>query len=154
MTYAKQKGYEIDEDKLQAGKTMYFLKVIIVIVLAVGVLISALSFYVLILSIFLLVQKNQEKLQSLLLIGYNTARVALPYQCLCIGVNLLVLTAALVITYVIRNQYMERLWQMFPTMQEGSLMPMTIAGAAIFILVSCINIVVIYRKMQQLWKHS
>ena len=49
---------------------------------------------------------------------------------------------------------MERLWQMFPTMQEGSLMPMTIAGAAIFILVSCINIVVIYRKMQQLWKHS
>lgn len=154
VTYAKQKGYEIDEDKLQAGKTMYFLKVIIVIVLAVGVLISALSFYVLILSIFLLVQKNQEKLQSLLLIGYSTARVALPYQCLCIGVNLLVLTAALVITYVIRNQYMERLWQMFPTMQEGSLIPMTIAGVAIFILVSGINTVVIYRKMQQLWKHS
>ena len=154
VTYAKQKGYEIDEDKLQAGKTMYFLKVIIVIVLAVGVLISALSFYVLILSIFLLVQKNQEKLQSLLLIGYSTARVALPYQCLCIGVNLLVLTAALVITYVIRNQYMERLWQMFPTMQEGSLMTMTIAGGAIFILVSGINTVVIYRKMQQLWKHS
>ena len=154
VTYAKQKGYEIDEDKLQAGKTMYFLKVIIVIVLAVGVLISALSFYVLILSIFLLVQKNQEKLQSLLLIGYSTARVALPYQCLCIGVNLLVLTAALVITYVIRNQYMERLWQMFPTMQEGSLMTMTIAGVAIFILVSGINTVVIYRKMQQLWKHS
>lgn len=154
VTYAKKKGYEIDEDKLQAGKTMYFLKVIIVIVLAVGVLISALSFYVLILSIFLLVQKNQEKLQSLLLIGYSTARVALPYQCLCVGVNMLVLTAAMLLTYIIRNQYMERLWQMFPTMQEGSLMPMAIAGVAIFILVSSINTVVIYRKMQQLWKHS
>lgn len=154
VTYAKEMGYEIDEDKLQAGKTMYFLKVIIVIVLAVGVLISVLSFYVLILSIFLLVQKNQEKLRSLLLIGYSTARVALPYQCLCIGVNMLVLAVALLITYIIRNLYMERLWQMFPTMQEGSLMPMTIAGVAIFILVSSINIVVIYQKMQQLWKHS
>ena len=154
VSYMKQKGYDIDEDKLQAGKTMYFLKLIVAIVLAVGLLISALSFYVLMLSIFLLVQKNQEKLQSLLLIGYSVGRVALPYQCLTLGVNLLVFLSALGATLFVRGLYLERLWHMFPTMQEGSLWLMLSFGTVLFILVSVLNILAVYRKVRQVWRHS
>lgn len=150
----KQKGYDIDEDKLQAGKTMYFLKLIVAIVLAVGLLISALSFYVLMLSIFLLVQKNQEKLQSLLLIGYSVSRVALPYQCLTLGVNLLVFLCALAATLFVRGLYLEHLWRMFPTMQEGSLWLMLSFGTVLLILVSVLNILAVYRKVKQVWRHS
>lgn len=152
--YAKDNGYDIDEDKLQAGKTMYFLKVVIAIVIAIGVLISALSFYVLMLSIFLLVQKNQEKLQTLMLIGYSTRQVSVPYQCLCLTVNLAVLLCAITVTCVIRSLYMERLWQMFPTMQEASLYTMTVTGVLLFVCVSVLNATVIYNKLNRLWKHS
>ena len=55
----------------------WFLKVIIGIVLSVGLLISVLSFYILMLSIYLLLQKNTSKLENLLLIGYSPAKVAL-----------------------------------------------------------------------------
>ena len=154
VSYMKQKGYDIDEDKLQAGKTMYFLKLVVAIVLAVGLLISALSFYVLMLSIFLLVQKNQEKLQSLLLIGYSVGRVALPYQCLTLGVNLLVFLCALAATLFVRGLYLEHLWRMFPTMQEGSLWLMLSFGIALLVLVSVLNILAVYRKVKQVWRHS
>lgn len=154
VRYMKQKGYDIDEDKLQAGKTMYFLKLVVAIVLAVGLLISALSFYVLMLSIFLLVQKNQEKLQSLLLIGYSVGRVALPYQCLTLGVNLLVFLCALAATLFLRGLYLEHLWRMFPTMQEGSLWLMLSFGTVLLILVSVLNILAVYRKVKQVWRHS
>ena len=153
VQYAREKGYDIDDDKLQAGKTMYFLKVVISIVLAVGLLISALSFYILMLSIFLLVQKNQEKIQSLLLIGYDVGHAALPYQCLCIGVNLAVLLAAIGLTYIVRSIYLEYLWRMFNTIQEGSLLPMILTGIVIFFVVSCINTMIIYHKIKPLWKH-
>lgn len=154
VSYMKQRGYDIDEDKLQAGKTMYFLKLVVAIVLAVGLLISALSFYVLMLSIFLLVQKNQEKLQSLLLIGYSVGRVALPYQCLTLAVNFGVFLLALGAALFVRGIYLERLWRMFPAMQEGSLRLMLSFGAALLILVSVLNILAVYRKVNQVWRHS
>ena len=66
--YFQQKGYETEDGKLDAGKTTYFLRLIVGIVLGVGLFISILSFYILMLSIFLLLQKNTTKLENLLLI--------------------------------------------------------------------------------------
>ena len=93
--YFQQKGYETEDGKLDAGKTTYFLRLIVGIVLAVGLFISILSFYILMLSIYLLVQKNSSKLENLLLIGYSPNNVAKPYQVLTIALNIVVLTAAL-----------------------------------------------------------
>ena len=45
--YFKQKGYETEGDKLDAGKTTWFLKMVVGIVLTVGLIISVLSFYLL-----------------------------------------------------------------------------------------------------------
>lgn len=56
--FLQQKGYDTEEDKLDAGKTTYFLKIVSGVVMSVGLLISVLSFYILMLSIYLLVQKN------------------------------------------------------------------------------------------------
>ena len=46
------------------------------IVLTVGLIISVLSFYLLMLSIYLLLQKNTKKLENLLMIGFSPAAVA------------------------------------------------------------------------------
>ena len=60
-SYFQKKGYETEDGKLDAGKTTYFLRLIVGIVLGVGLFISILSFYILMLSIFLLLQKNTTK---------------------------------------------------------------------------------------------
>ena len=89
--YFQKKNYETEGDKLDAGKTTYFLRLITGIVMGIGLFISVLSFYILMLSIFLLLQKNTIKLENLLLIGYSPNRVSLPYNILTVGLNLLVL---------------------------------------------------------------
>ena len=69
-TYLKDHSYETEANDAEAARTAHFLRIIISIVLVVGLIISALAFYVLLLSIFLLLQKNTEKIDTLLLIGF------------------------------------------------------------------------------------
>lgn len=147
--YIQQHNYDIDEDKLQAGKATYFLKVMSGIVMGVGLLISALSFFILMLSIYLLVQKNTVKFRNLLLIGYSPAQVSLPYQLLTIVLNGLVLAIALLMLYVVRQRYMNLLWAMFPTIEEGTMWPAYVLGGVIFLLVSVLNVMAIRHKVSK-----
>ena len=101
-----EKGYEIGGDKMNSGKANYFLTVIISIVVAVGVLISLLSFFVLTLSIYLLLQKNTKKLQDLLMLGYSPAEVSAPYIKMVVAVNAFVLVASVALMLVGRSCYM------------------------------------------------
>ncbi|NDV84077.1 ABC transporter permease [Bacteroides sp. 51] len=150
-TYFQQKGYETEDGKLDAGKTTYFLNLIVGIVLAVGLLISALSFYILMLSIFLLLQKNTTKLESLLLIGYSPKQVALPYQALTIGLNLLVLALSVGIVLFLRSLYAEPIGLLFPQLEMGSVLPAMAIGGALFIVVSWINIIAVKKKVDNLF---
>lgn len=152
--FMQKRGYEIDEGKLDAGKMMYFLRLVSGIVMVVGLLISALSLYILMLSIFLLVQKNTQKLQNLLLIGYSPVRVSLPYQMLAIGVNMLVLCMALAALYFLRRAYMEYIWQLFPTIQDGVMWPSLAMGTALTLAVCLFNAVAIRRKVMNIWNRK
>ena len=149
-TYIQEKGYELEDNSLDDGRATYFLKVVAAVVMAVGMLISFLSFYILMLSVYLLVQKNAEKLQNLLLIGYSPARVSLPYQLLTLGLNALVLLLAVALLFWLRGLYLERLWQMFPSLREGDVAPALLLGAALFLLVSLLNAFAIRRKINSL----
>ena len=149
-SFMQRRGSELEDDSLAAGRATYFLKVVAGVVMAVGLLISALSFYILMLSIFLLVQKNAEKLQNLLLIGYSPASVSLPYQLLTVILNALVLVLATGLLLWIRSLYLERLWQMFPALSEGSLLPALLLGLGLFLFVSLLNIFTIRHKINSL----
>lgn len=154
MEYFEDKGYEIADDKLDAGKTTFFLRLISGIVMCIGLLISALSFYILMLSIYLLVQKNTQKLQNLLLIGYSPARVSLPYQLLTIGMNALVFVLSLVVLTFVRGYYIQMIARIFPDMQQGSMMPAILLGITLFAIVSLINIVAVRSKVMAIWRNK
>lgn len=152
--YFQEKGYEAENDKLDAGKTTYFLRLITGIVMGVGLFISILSFYILMLSIFLLLQKNTVKLESLLLIGYSPAKVAIPYQVLTLGLNLIVLALSIGIVMYMRGMYTEVLMQLFPQMEMSIMWPAYVAGIILFSLVSVINIIAIRKKIASIWLHK
>lgn len=152
--YVSQKGYELEGDKLEAGRATYFLRVVTMLVMCIGLLISLLSFYILMLSIYLLVQKNTEKLQGLLLIGYSPARVSLPYQILTVGMNGIVLILSFAILSIVRGYYMDRLWTMFPQMKDGSMALSLCLGLALFLMVSIINIIAIRGRIMKIWNNK
>lgn len=149
--YIEKKGYEVESDKLNAEKTTYFLKMTVSLVMAIGLIISALSFYILMLSIYLLVQKNSSKLENLLLIGYSPAKVAKPYQLLTLGLNIAVLLIAWCILYFVRNYYMGVIETLFPQIEEGNMLPSVIIGIALFAFVTLINQIAIKSKVIKIW---
>ena len=149
--FFKEHGYETEDDKLDAGKTTWFLKVVVGIVLAVGLIISILSFYILMLSIYLLLQKNSTKLENLLLIGYGPNRVALPYQILTIVLNACVLVLAIGVVLYVRTLYMNVVVQMFSSLGEGNVWLMMLIGILLFLGVSFFNVVAVKKKVASIW---
>ena len=150
--YFQQKGYETEDGKLDAGKTTYFLRLIVGIVLGVGLFISVLSFYILMLSIFLLLQKNTTKLENLLLIGYSPARVARPYQTLTLGLNIVVLIVSISLVAWLRHSYTATLSLLFPQLEIGSLWPAITVGILLFVIVSAFNLFTIRKKVYSIWR--
>ena len=150
--YFQQKGYETEDGKLDAGKTTYFLRLIVGIVLGVGLFISVLSFYILMLSIFLLLQKNTTKLENLLLIGYSPARVARPYQILTLGLNMVVLIVSISLVAWLRHSYTATLSLLFPQLEIGSLWPAITIGILLFVIVSAFNLFTIRKKVYSIWR--
>ena len=150
--YLDDKGLEVEDDKLQAEKTTYFLRMTVTVVMAVGAVISLLSFYILMLSIYLLVQKNTTKLENLLLIGYSPLRVAMPYCILTVCLNALVLVVVLIAVAFARDYYMGVVETLFPQISEGTMFPSIVLGFALFIIVSLLNLAAIYRKMIRIWQ--
>ena len=152
--YLDDNGYEVETDKLDAEKTTYFLRMMVSMVMIIGLVISVLSFYILMLSIYLLVQKNSSKLENLLLIGYSPNNVAKPYQVLTIALNIVVLIIAWIILFFLRDYYMSFIETLFPDIDEGTMLPAIALGLFLFLIVSILNIVAIRRKVMSIWQRK
>lgn len=151
--YVEDNDYDLSDNNLNAEKTTQFLRLLVMAVMAIGLIISVLSFYTLILSIYLLVQKNNKKLENLLLIGYSPTSVALPYQLLVVGLNLLVLVIVVFALSLLRTYYMDMLITLFPNMPDGSLFHTVFLGSILFLCVSVIDVLVIWHKVKGIRKY-
>lgn len=149
--FLQDNNYVTDEDKLDASKTNYLLKVVLSIVLLIGLIISLLAFFILMLSIYLLVEKNSTKLQNLMLIGYSPSKVARPYQLLTLVLNLIVALIAVCIVYLLRNWYLAMFESFFPNLDPPSFIPTWIMAVGVCLFMAVINFFVIKRKVLSVW---
>lgn len=151
--YLDEHGYEVDNGNLDAEKTLFFLRMMVVVVMVIGLLISALSFYILMLSIYLLVQKNADKLENLLLIGYSPSQVSRPYIMLAVALNVLVLIVAWGMVCLVRNYYMGVIETLYPYIEPVSMSMSILVGMGLLLLVCVLDILTIRGKIKHIW-HS
>lgn len=150
-SFLQEHNYVTDEDKLDASKTNYLLKIVLSIVLLIGLIISLLAFFILMLSIYLLVEKNSAKLQNLMILGYSPAKVARPYQILTVVLNLIVALIAVFIVFFLRKWYIHLFEDFFPNLDIPSFMPTWIMAIGICLFFSVVNFFVIKRKVLSVW---
>ncbi len=153
-SYLQDHSYETDEDKLDASRQSFMLKVIVAIVMSVGLVICILSIYILMLSVYLLVEKNNSKLENLLLIGYSPHSVSMPYQLLTLGLNVGVLVIAIVLLLVARSQYLGLFESFFPNFETPTMVYSLTSGVVVLIIVSIINAIAIKSKVMSIWKRK
>lgn len=148
--YLARKGYEAEGDRRDDAKAARLLRLAAGGVGGVGLVFSSMSFYILMLSVFLLLQKNSGKMENLLLLGYAPARVALPYQLLTFGLNLCVLLAALPLLWLVRGWYLPELAVLQEGYSPAGVGVTVLCGAALAALLSLFNAIAIRRKIDSL----
>ncbi|MCF0195463.1 MAG: hypothetical protein HUK00_09865 [Bacteroidaceae bacterium] len=120
------------------------------VVLAIGVIICSLAFYLLMLSIFLLVQKNREKLRTLRLLGYSVLEVSTPYILLTATLNLLVFAIDWLAFAYIRTAYISTLSEIYPELNQATITPTILLSLTLLILLSLTNAAIIIRKITRI----
>ena len=148
--YLREHSYESAGERLASSQSMYFLRLLSGVVLGVGLLISALSAYLLLLSIYLLLQKNSRQLENLLLLGYSQRQLVLPYVLLTLVLNLLALLAALGLVLWVRGYYLEAASRLVPEELGASLLPTLLLGLGLLVGTTLVNAVAIGRKVRSL----
>ncbi len=151
-TYMNSHGYEIAGDKLNSSKANRLLTIILSIVVAVGLVICILSFFILILSIFLLLQKNTQKLQNLLLLGYSPRQVSGMYVRMIVYINIAVYVLSIAAMLVARTYYLPMV-QAFGAHNAGIAVAAAV-GAALIAVITLGNVAAVRRKVRNLWLHE
>lgn len=143
--YMSSHGYEVAGDKASSSRTAYFLTIVTSVVVAVGTVISLLALFILLLSIYLLLQKNRATLRDLMLLGYSPRQVAAYYYRIVLAVNVVVLAASVVSMLVARSLWQAPLASL--GLSSASPLPGILCGVIIVVVISIINMVAISRNV-------
>ena len=145
--YFAEHGIEVSGEKLSQGRAAYFLSVVSAVVIAIGFVICALAFFILSLSISLLLQKNKDKIHDLLMLGYTPRQVGGYYYRMVGILNGAILFAALVVAFVA-----SRLWGgLFEalSLSTTSFVLTMLAGVVLMGVITCVNIFAIRRNVNR-----
>lgn len=145
--YLDARGYEMSGDSADTGKASYFLTIVTGVVVAVGAVISLLSFFILMLSIFLLLQKNRDKLHDLMLLGYSPAAVSRHYAVIVAGINAGVLLLAVAAMLTGRSLWKAPLAQL--GIEASSPWIAILTGVLVMAVITAVNLLSIRRAMRR-----
>lgn len=149
--YTERCGYEVLDGQAEMSRAARFLRIAAGIVFAVGLLISVLSLLILMLSIYLLVEKNSEKIENLLLMGYSPAEASRPYQRLTVIASASTLVLSLVIVAAVQHYYLGLLSPLFPYIDAFIPIHAALVGIALFAVSTVINSLAVRRKVEAVW---
>lgn len=148
--YLQQRGYEVENNAADNSKIGFLLKIVVSVVMAIGLIISVLAIYILTLSIYLLLQKNTDKLENLSLLGYSARRIAAPYSRLTVTLNVAIMLLAISAVYFVREAYMTRVAATLGGASQTGFLPTIIAGALLTAVVVTFDSIVIRRKINSI----
>ncbi len=147
--YLAAHSLEVAGDKTGSSAS-YLLKIVVGIVLSVGMVITLLSFFILLLSMSLLMEKNRDKLHSLLMLGYPLRKVAAPYIRIVVYASVAAWLFAVVCCVILRSSYLHSLEELGAA--AGSLWMAPGVGLVLALLLMTFNIIAVWRKVKASWR--
>ncbi len=149
--YMQAHDYEVAGDK-SASPAAFLLRLVVGIVLAIGGVITLLSFFILLLSMSLLLEKNKEKLHSLLMLGYDERKVAAPYRRIVTAACICAWVLATVCVFLLRSYYLPALRGLEVT--PGGVWQVLVTGFILTVIIIIFNIISISRKVRGAWRKA
>lgn len=144
--FIKSQGYEQAGAPGQLGRASFLLTVLTAAIAGIGTLITTLALGILVLSLYLLVQKNRKTISGLLMLGYTPRSVSTKYFGLVATINVCVLVAACASLVAVRILWLPALDTL--GFQPASIWITIVTATAIMAAVSTLNLVVISRLVK------
>ena len=113
IEFLKEHNYEVNKEKMEKNKLIFFFKMAFVFVFVISLIIILLSITLILLSINLIFQKNKAVLINLYLLGYQIKKISYYYKLLISIVTLFSVFISLMITLMVRSVYSEKLISYF-----------------------------------------
>lgn len=147
--YLRTHNYEVAGDKSGMAAS-YLLKVVVGIVIIIGLIITLLSLSILMLSVSLLIEKNREKLHTLLMLGYDLGSVGAPYRRIILMSSGLAYIMASGCVMLLRMRYVGVLEKLGGA--PGNIGESLLAGLVITAVIMILNIVSVRKKVRGSWR--
>ena len=148
----KSGGYEIAQNKESYSKLTFFLNIVTAIILVIGFIISLLSFFILTLSIWLLIEKNQTKINALNLLGYKSKTIAFPYAFLLGVVDLVTVGLGTIAVACAKSWYSLKLHDIISI--ESGLGYTYAVAALIFVIIALLHFMVLMMTIKKVYKKN
>ena len=150
VEYMASHGYVAEDKPSESSKALFLLQVCMAIIICIGTIFSLLSMIILTLSIYLLLQKNVDKLENLVLIGYKPLYIAMPYVLMTVILNISIFAISAVTVMYAQSGYMGYLGGMFGVELDASPVSAITAGAVLTLAIILFNFFIVYRKIAEI----
>lgn len=148
MELIEARKYVVDGNQEDSMRMLSIVRGVISAVVALGLLVSSLAFFLLLISILLLIEKNRYKNDTLHQLGYPDNKIALPYQTLAVAVDLVVWVLGAVVVLLLYPMISSLMQTVSPGFEPSG--PGLLVGASfgLLALFAVIHIVVIRLKVR------
>ncbi len=143
---------EVAGDDGDAGNVASFLRVVSAVVTTNGFVISLLAVFILVLSIFLILQKSHTTLRNLMLLGYRPTDVARYYEKVVVWANIFITIIALAATLLARQVWTPPLDAI--GLGHASIAPVIIMAAIYLLGITAFDIFIIRTRLKQIWRKA
>lgn len=150
LSYFKNHGYVAENKPAESSKALFLLRISVGVIIFIGLIFSVLSLIILCLSIYLLLQKNIDKLENLKLLGYTTSAVARPYNTIAITLSVTIMMVSLWLISQLRHLYIDYLVETTGREVDATMALTIVAGLALMFGIILFNISIIRRKIVQI----
>lgn len=147
--YLEAHDLEMAGDKSNS-RAAFFMRVASGVVTGIGGLISVLSLFIMMLSVQLLMQKNRDKLHTLLQLGFTPRAAGAPFRRIVVVSALVSLLLALGAMYIFRLSWIEPVEEMGGGRGLWWLAPL--CGVVITLLVVLFNLLAVRRRVASAWR--
>lgn len=120
LKYFNENNYSIGQDKLELSKLSFFFKMALVFVLFIAIVIVILSIAFILLSLNLLIQRNQNLLMNLYAIGYDYPKISRFYQLSISSITAVAIVSSIITSHLLRNYYLSKMQSLFDFQTEAN----------------------------------
>lgn len=153
LEYINEKGYIIEGDSSHV-RLQNFIYSLLFVVIAVGFVFSLLAFFMLVISILLLIEKNKEKIVNLYSMGYSVQRISVTYQLMSLAVDAFVWIVAVVATVFIYPAFPELMVSASPGFVPVSMWLLWAVAVILAVMFAAMHGAVVFRQVNRICNHK